>query len=256
MNQQQLSRLLEKISESTGLKLGLVGALTGGTLARLYLLRAESRLLVLKLDSGVNACGSDWHHGEALQRRAASKGLAPEILHSDSTHRILLMEYGGNPLDSPPQPEQLDQAAALLSKLHRMPAESPGRSYRAMLETLCESAAKRDLKTPPVEWAWQILDRWDALPGCWCHHDLIPANLVWDGIRLRLIDWEYSGWGNPAFDLAAVIRHWKLDDNLKTRFLKAYGCSLTKEELDQAICVVQLFDQLWYALYQPAGDAP
>lgn len=34
-----------------------------------------------------------------------------------------------------------------------------------------------------------------------CHNDLLPANLLDDGERLWIIDWEYAGMGDPFFDL-------------------------------------------------------
>src|SRR3954469_14428914 len=35
-----------------------------------------------------------------------------------------------------------------------------------------------------------------------CHNDLLPANLIHDGERVRIVDWEYAGMGNRYFDLA------------------------------------------------------
>lgn len=35
-----------------------------------------------------------------------------------------------------------------------------------------------------------------------CHNDPYPGNLVDDGERVRLVDWEYAGLGDPAWDLA------------------------------------------------------
>lgn len=33
------------------------------------------------------------------------------------------------------------------------------------------------------------------------------ANCLWDGDRLRLIDWEYAGWSDVAFELADLVEH-------------------------------------------------
>jgi thiamine kinase-like enzyme len=35
-----------------------------------------------------------------------------------------------------------------------------------------------------------------------CHNDLLSANFIHDGERLRIVDWEYAGMGNRYFDLA------------------------------------------------------
>lgn len=34
------------------------------------------------------------------------------------------------------------------------------------------------------------------------HNDLLPANIMDDGKRLWLIDWDYAGFNNPLFDLS------------------------------------------------------
>ncbi len=34
-----------------------------------------------------------------------------------------------------------------------------------------------------------------------CHNDLLNANFIDDGERIRIVDWEYAGMGDPFFDL-------------------------------------------------------
>jgi len=34
-----------------------------------------------------------------------------------------------------------------------------------------------------------------------CHNDLLPANFLHDGDRIRIVDWEYAGMGDRFFDL-------------------------------------------------------
>jgi thiamine kinase-like enzyme len=34
-----------------------------------------------------------------------------------------------------------------------------------------------------------------------CHNDLLSANFIDDGSRIRIVDWEYAGMGDPYFDL-------------------------------------------------------
>ena len=35
-----------------------------------------------------------------------------------------------------------------------------------------------------------------------CHNDLLTANFIDDGSRIRIVDWEYAGMGDVYFDLA------------------------------------------------------
>jgi aminoglycoside phosphotransferase (APT) family kinase protein len=51
------------------------------------------------------------------------------------------------------------------------------------------------------------------VPLCLCHPDQNLDNIIWgsDGIA-RWVDWEYSGWGDPALDVADIRWHASLDD--------------------------------------------
>ena len=49
-----------------------------------------------------------------------------------------------------------------------------------------------------------------------CHNDLLNANFIDDGDRLRIVDWEYAGMGDPFFDLGnfSVNHGLSLDEDL------------------------------------------
>jgi aminoglycoside phosphotransferase (APT) family kinase protein len=48
----------------------------------------------------------------------------------------------------------------------------------------------------------------ESVPLCLCRVDPNLANTVWSGDgRLRWVDWEYTGWGDPALDLAEFRWH-------------------------------------------------
>ena len=48
-----------------------------------------------------------------------------------------------------------------------------------------------------------------------CHNDLLNANFLDDGARIRIVDWEYAGMGDPFFDLAnfSVNHELTVDDD-------------------------------------------
>ncbi len=58
---------------------------------------------------------------------------------------------------------------------------------------------------------------------CPCHNDLVPENFIKsrDG-KIFLIDWEYSGYNNPLWDLAAFILESELTEYKEQHFLKLY----------------------------------
>lgn len=55
-----------------------------------------------------------------------------------------------------------------------------------------------------------------------CHNDLLAANMVDGGDRLRLIDYEYSGQGDPYFDLGNTWTECGLDDDHLAELVRAY----------------------------------
>ena len=46
------------------------------------------------------------------------------------------------------------------------------------------------------------------LPIVFGHHDLLPANILDDGRRLWLIDWEYGAFGTAMFEQEATANGW------------------------------------------------
>jgi thiamine kinase-like enzyme len=61
-----------------------------------------------------------------------------------------------------------------------------------------------------------------ALPIVFGHHDLLPANVLDDGKKLWLIDFEYAGFGTAMFDLAGASSNAAMNADERTRLLMAY----------------------------------
>ena len=54
------------------------------------------------------------------------------------------------------------------------------------------------------------------------HNDLLPANLIDDGARLWLIDWDYAGFNSPLFDLGGLASNNGLNEVQEGAMLAAY----------------------------------
>jgi thiamine kinase-like enzyme len=59
-------------------------------------------------------------------------------------------------------------------------------------------------------------------PSCPCHNDLLPSNLLDDGERVRIIDWEYAGMGDRFFDLGNFAVNNQLDEAGEQALLRSY----------------------------------
>jgi thiamine kinase-like enzyme len=55
-----------------------------------------------------------------------------------------------------------------------------------------------------------------------CHNDLLNANFIDDGNRIRIVDWEYGGMGDPFFDLGNFSINHELTPDEDAILLAAY----------------------------------
>jgi thiamine kinase-like enzyme len=98
------------------------------------------------------------------------------------------------------------------------------------------------------------------LPIVFGHNDLLPANILDDGHRLWLIDFEYAGFNTAMFDLAGVASNASMSDEESFAFLTAYFM----KEPDQAIrrshaamqCASLLREAMWSMVSELYLDAP
>jgi thiamine kinase-like enzyme len=82
-----------------------------------------------------------------------------------------------------------------------------------------------------------------------CHNDLLAANLLDDGERLWLLDWEYAGWNSPMFDLANLASNCELDSAGERLLLETY-LGQPPDQQDRAAfsafkCASLLRESLW-----------
>ena len=62
-----------------------------------------------------------------------------------------------------------------------------------------------------IDRAATLLDDPRRVPS---HNDMNPTNLLWDGMRAWLVDWDVSGLNHPYYDLAVFAMFLRLDDAL------------------------------------------
>lgn len=82
---------------------------------------------------------------------------------------------------------------------------------------------------------------------CPCHNDTVPENFLLDNTgRYYLIDWEYSGMNDPAWDVAAYIIESRLnEDAIHTLIESYYLDGATNDDLMRIKCYMMAQDLLW-----------
>jgi thiamine kinase-like enzyme len=82
------------------------------------------------------------------------------------------------------------------------------------------------------------------------HRDPVPGNLLLDGKRLWLIDWEYSAMASPYWDLAILCNEGDLDLAQSRRLLRAYcvdGPAMKESVLFDYRGLLKLLNDCWMA---------
>jgi len=113
-------------------------------------------------------------------------------------------------------------------------------------QSFCEVGVRAQARAYALE-STQVSER------CLCHHDVHHLNLMSDGQRLWLLDWEYAGVSDPLFDLASVCCYHDYDARLREQLLRAYKGFVNLQELQRLERMCWLFDYikaLWMRVRQ------
>lgn len=173
-----------------------------------------------------------WHE-LAASRAAHAAGISPAVLHAEPGVLVLdLVEGRTLTPEDVRQRAQLERIVPLLRRVHReLPLHLRGptlafwvfhllRDYAA---TLREGAGRLAGALPDLLARAERLERaLGPIELVFGHNDLLAANLIDDGRRLWLVDWDYGGWNSPLFDLGGLASNSELGDEDRDWLLEAY----------------------------------
>jgi thiamine kinase-like enzyme len=171
----------------------------------------------------------------------------------------LITRWIDEPVWTPEQtrvPKNLKSIAILLRRLHRLPAPPQVRTLdlSSLINGYWDTLRIQQTDLPPEFSALQatavkLLDGRSTGEGHLCHNDLHAGNIIGTGPTVRLLDWEYSGIGEPLFDLASYTQSNDLNASQCKFLLQAYGATDRMRERFSA--EQRLFDwtcALWLAV--------
>jgi thiamine kinase-like enzyme len=226
-----LRRLAERIPEWRGY--GLHATVLPGGLTNLnYRVTGAPMEYVLRITGDAEMLGADREAEYAATVAAAGLGIGPEVLAYLRPEKILVTRFVngyGVPAEQMRTPEMIGRVAAVLRRLHAGPPVPSTFSAYGIVEMYRDNAQALGVQLPAAfHRAWALADQMrpalDSTPStkALCHNDLLNANFLVEEGRLRVVDWEYAGMGDPFFDLANFSTNHELDDDDDRVLLHAY----------------------------------
>jgi thiamine kinase-like enzyme len=169
----------------------------------------------------------------AASRAAHSAGLSPAVIHAEPG--ILVLNFINGRTLTPNdirEPEMLTRAIALMRRCHQViPNHLRGPAVIFWVFHIIRDYAEQltDCESPHAKLAQELAGIGNILESnagpfdmVFGHNDLLAANLLDDGTRLWLIDWDYAGFNTPLFDLGGLASNNDLSAAQETAMLETY----------------------------------
>ena len=231
----ELVAAMQRVPELAGRQLVLT-TLRGGITNRNFLVSipgADDRYVIRLFGNDTHLLGISREVEHAATVVAAGVGVGPDVtafiqpggIPRHAVHRRLTRQRRVDPRARDPR------AGGPIAPAHPRRTADPGEfvplriveAYRAL-------AAARGVAIPDAYDIAAVIGRRIEV-ACLanpvelrpCHNDLLNANFIDDGARIRIVDWEYAGMGDPFFDLGNFSINHELTPDEDADLLAAYG---------------------------------
>jgi thiamine kinase-like enzyme len=201
----------------------------------------------------------------AASRAAHAAGISPEVVHAEPGAMVFRYVEGRTltPADVRAA-AMLERILPLVRKCHReLPRHFRGpapmfwvfqavRDYAARLR---EDKSRMVPELPRLLAAAEKLEK-AALPIelVFGHNDLLAANLIDDGTRLWLVDWEYGGFNSPLFDLGGLASNNELSPEQEDWLLEAYFEEPVSDDLRRRYAALKCASLLREAMWSMVSE--
>jgi len=207
--------------------------ITGGITNLNFLVEDEGERFVVRIAGDFPIHQIMRFNEQAASRAGWLAGVSPEVVHA--APGVLVTRFIEGRTCQPGdirEPARLARLVPLLKRVHHdMPCHLRGplltfwvfHAIRDYAHTLAGEGSPYAARLPGfLDRAAQYERAVGPIDMVFAHNDLLAANLIDDGERLWLIDWDYGGYGSPLFDLANLASNNELETEAEEWLLSAY----------------------------------
>lgn len=242
--------------------------LAGGlSTSSVYKIIANGHPYVLKLDAPVSNTSIS---GAGNPRLAADAGIAPPLFHQDKVTGISISGYINNtPVRSSFAPDKLAvELARTIRKAHDIPCPGGGNDLLSIIDGLIAIFKQSGILNGPVFdecfthfGAVRSKYPWSDKDQVFSHNDLNPNNILCDGERIWIIDWDMASVNDRYIDLANAANYFIHTPAHEQLFLGTYFDGPPNERQLSRFFIMRQLCRIIYAMlmfqlaarHKPAG---
>ncbi|UBM59668.1 phosphotransferase [Marinilongibacter aquaticus] len=199
---------------------------TGLSGALVFRMEVKAKAYLLRIIMRTDAMGNPAKHFQYMED-AAKAGIAPKLWYADVEDRLSITDF----IEAQPFPveEAKKKMPELIRKLHQLRAFHKVMDIFQMARMYLQKVEQRTL-LPQNEFN-AILQAFEKIERVYpvneevlvsCHNDLKPENIVYDGLKPWIVDWEASFLNFGLADLSIVANFVVQDEKEERAFLEDY----------------------------------
>lgn len=227
-----IENVVQRIPIWRGGQIRRMEEIQGGWTNRNYRVDLDQRSYVLRLNGeNTDLLGINRQEEREIARLAGESGLSPRVAYCSESDGVLVTEYMEGKIlsrDEAAHPGNIKRLAQTLREIHSLRAAcAPFCPFQKATQWL--RTARQYGVAVPGEFAW-IQERIQPLRDSaycrsfsvrLCHNDFVLSNIL-DNDRLKALDWECAGAGNPLFDLASLVMNGPFSPESESLLLDSY----------------------------------
>ena len=240
--------------------------LGGGITNRNFKITLDDGSYVLRIGGkDTELLGIDRRAEHEASLAAAAVGVGPDVVAFIEPEGYLVTRYIEGEVvtqEAIRRPEPLRRVAGSLRAVHAGPPISARFDSFRVVEAYATTAATHGIPLPASfgrcrDLAKRVERARGPVPERPCHNDLLTANFIDDGSRIRIVDWEYAGMGDVFFDLANFTVNNGLSVDETEELLRIYFGEVRQEDL-RALTLMRFMsdfrEAMWGVVQQALSD--